>query len=294
VSCVFPTDESPFELIDDTYIKGHYHDTQQRKPKYRTEEKEGRLQIERMKMHLRTDYYYHEEKVFNIIPDSDDFQMLVELIMDSKKSFHIDGRAGCGKTTLIKKLREIKKSGILFLPEPVDEWNKIVDSQGVTILSKYYANQTKYAFSFQMMAFITRIKQLSEAILEYSNKDVIIITERCIFTDREIFAKMLFDDGKIEDIEYSIYLQWFDHFIKDIKIHGIIYVKSDPKVCFQRIGIRNREGESIPIEYLISLDQYHDAWLLSKGNKLILDGNMNYSNNLPEVWINEIDTYLKK
>ena len=64
-----------------------------------------------MKMHLRTDYYYHEEKVFKIVPDSDDFQMLVELIMDSKKSFHIDGRAGCGKTTLIKMLQaEMYKS----------------------------------------------------------------------------------------------------------------------------------------------------------------------------------------
>jgi ABC-type bacteriocin/lantibiotic exporter with double-glycine peptidase domain len=31
--------------------------------------------------------------------------MLVETILNSNQSFHIDGRAGCGKTTLIKMLQ---------------------------------------------------------------------------------------------------------------------------------------------------------------------------------------------
>ena len=210
------------------------------------------------------------------------------------KIFSIEGNIGSGKSTLIAKLKGLNNPGIIFLPEPVDEWNKVVDSQGVNILTKYYSNQSRYAFSFQMMAFITRIKQLKEAVLEYSGTGLIIITERCVFTDREIFEKMLFDSGKIEDIEYSIYLQWFDYFIKDVDICGIIYVKSDPETCFRRIGIRNRLGESIPLDYLVSLDQYHDSWLLNKTNKLVLNGNLEYSIDLPEVWVHEINTYLKK
>ena len=210
------------------------------------------------------------------------------------KIISIEGNIGSGKSTLINKLKDSNNMGIVFLPEPVDEWNKVVDSQGVNILTKYYSNQNRYAFSFQMMAFITRIKQLNEAILKYSNTDLIIITERCVFTDREIFAKMLFDSGKIEDIEYSIYLQWFDYFIKNIDIGGIIYVKSDPETCFDRIGIRNRQGESIPLDYLISLDKYHNTWLIDKPNLLVLNGNLNYLESLPELWTTEINSYLRK
>ena len=34
------------------------------------------------------------------------------------------------------------------------------------------------------------------------NPDAFIITERSLYTDKEVFAKMLYDDKKIEDINY--------------------------------------------------------------------------------------------
>ena len=55
-----------------------------------------------------------------------------------------------------------------------------------------------------MMAFITRVRRLREALEKNPGK--VIVTERSVFTDREIFAKMLHDGDKIEDIEYTIYL----------------------------------------------------------------------------------------
>jgi hypothetical protein len=105
VSCVFKTNESPFSLIDDTYINGYWDDANEMHPKYRKEDKEGRLQVERMKKSIRTDQYYLMMKKFDIIEDTNDFDGLVNSILDSKKSIHIDGRAGCGKTTLIKKIQ---------------------------------------------------------------------------------------------------------------------------------------------------------------------------------------------
>ena len=101
LSCAFPTNDSPFKLVNDTYIVGYFDDDQKKKFKYRKEDKEGRLQVERMKQHIRTEHFYYHHKKFNIIPDSDDFKMLVDTILGSKQSFHIDGRAGCGKTTLV-------------------------------------------------------------------------------------------------------------------------------------------------------------------------------------------------
>ena len=203
------------------------------------------------------------------------------------KIISIEGNIGSGKSTLIKMLK--KKENLIFLPEPVDEWNKIVDSNGTNILEKYYSNQKRYAFSFQMMAYITRLKQLLEC---NASENSIIITERCLYTDREIFAKMLYDSGMIEDIEYSIYLHWFDYFIKNIEINHFIYLRNDPEVCLQRIHIRDRKGETIPIEYLINCHKDHENWLNNKENILVLDGNVNYSDELPEKWISLINSFI--
>ena len=51
----------------------------------------------------RFDEYKHNEIKWNTIQDRDDndFQMLVDQILDSKQSYHIRGRAGTGKSTLI-------------------------------------------------------------------------------------------------------------------------------------------------------------------------------------------------
>ena len=48
---------------------------------------------------------------------------------------------------------------------------------------------------------------------------------------------------------------------KRIKIEGNIYVKADPKTCFDRVKSRGREGENIPIEYLEKCHDYHEKWL---------------------------------
>jgi ABC-type bacteriocin/lantibiotic exporter with double-glycine peptidase domain len=53
---------------------------------------------------LYTDISY--EDVIIIKDDLDNFDILVETILNSNQSFHIDGRAGCGKTTLIKMLQK--------------------------------------------------------------------------------------------------------------------------------------------------------------------------------------------
>ena len=66
--------------------------------------------------------------------------------------------------------------------------------------------------------------------------------------DRNVFAKMLYDDGKIMDTDYAIYLRWFDEFIEDVPIHGYVYLQTDAEVCSARVQKRAREGESIPLD----------------------------------------------
>ena len=182
----------------------------------------------------------------------------------------IEGNIGSGKSTLLRQIGGLPD--VVTVQEPVDEWNLIKDESGKTILELYYADQKKWSFAFQMMAFITRTQKLREAI--DANPGKIIITERSVFTDKHIFAMMLHDSGMINEVEYSIYLHWFDELTRDIKIDRIVYVRTEPDECEWRIKCRDRKGETIPIEYLKSCHEYHENWLRNFDDKLTLNGEM--------------------
>lgn len=208
------------------------------------------------------------------------------------KIISIEGNIGSGKTTLLKRLKhDLKDNGnIIFLREPVDEWLNIKDGNGVSILEKFYKDQERYSFPFQMMAYITRLSILRDAVK--TNSDATIITERSLYTDREVFAKMLFDQGKIEDVNYQIYLKWFDEFAKEYQISKNVYVKTDPEICHQRISKRSRQGEEvIPLEYLKECDKYHEEFLKNETNRILLDGNVDIFENPDTLnsWIDQID-----
>ena len=209
--------------------------------------------------------------------------------------FSIEGNIGSGKSTLEQYLKtnlQLNKYKIKFLDEPVATWNTIKDKDGKTILEKYYNDQDKYAFSFQMMAYISRLSIIRQALREDYD---IIFTERSIYTDRNVFAKMLYDSGKIEDINYSIYLKWFDEFLEDIKDIKIIYLKTDPKIANERVLKRNREGETIPLEYLTMCSDYHNSWIdnLDANSKLVINGNGdNQSCDYYELIMTEIKNFI--
>jgi len=189
--------------------------------------------------------------------------------------YSIEGNIGSGKSTLINALKHDNKirgnSNIIFMEEPVSQWVNIKDNDGVNMIEKFYIDQNKYAFSFQMMAYITRLSMLKKCIRE--NPDAIIICERSLDTDKNIFAKMLYDEGKIESVNYQIYTNWFDEFVSDIPECGIIYVRTHPTTSYERVKKRDRKGETMPLSYLENCHKYHEKWVESDKNfKLLLDG----------------------
>ena len=151
-----------------------------------------------------------------------------------------------------------------------------------------------------MMAYITRLSQLRKEIKNAPDNSI-IITERCLYTDRNVFAKMLYDSGDIEDIEYTIYLKWFDTFAEDFPISKVIYVNTDPEICHMRIEKRSRTGESnIPLEYLQNCHKYHNNMLDVNSqdcvckNQLVLNGNVDMYENKEQIseWIDQINTFI--
>jgi deoxycitidine kinase len=221
--------------------------------------------------------------------------------MSAHVIINIEGNIGTGKSTILSELKktlEIKyPDDVLFLTEPVDKWDTIKDSQDISILKHFYQDSNKYAFPFQIMACCTRISNLKNAINNNPNCKI-IICERSIEADANIFAQMLYDDNVMNEMEHKIYRLFYDEHKDLYKANGYIYLDSNADVCLERIKMRSRDGESnIPIEYLQKCQKYHDKWLKNTNmstNVLILDTNKNvtYNNDDGNVWITKIVNFI--
>lgn len=192
----------------------------------------------------------------------------------------IEGNIGTGKSTFVEILKlAFTDKNIVFLKEPVDQWLTLVDSDGENILGKFYGDQNRWSYSFQMNAFITRCKLIMETI-KSSDPNTIIVMERSVLTDRNVFATLLKETGKIGQMEWALYDQWFYWLTTEFKqvIPDIFfYLKADPSISFERMKIRARgEEDHIPLEYLESVSKKHDLWLTEQKNSTIIDVNEDF------------------
>lgn len=201
------------------------------------------------------------------------------------KIISIEGNIGSGKSTFVEQLKQtLKNESICFLQEPVEQWNKIVDKDGINIVEHYYKDNKRWAFSFQMMAYISRLSLLKKAI--ESNYEI-IITERSLYTDKHVFCQMLYDTNLIEDIEFTIYNKWFEEFniLENIQY---VYLKTDPEISYERVIKRSRSGETIPLSYLINCSHYHDTWLSNEKDVLYINANVENTYENVSQWIQHI------
>jgi deoxyadenosine/deoxycytidine kinase len=198
----------------------------------------------------------------------------------------IEGNVGSGKSTFLKLLEQ---HGYKIILEPVDEWTQLKNSDNKNLLENFYADQQRYAYTFQSIAFRTRIKNLKN----YSGE----LVERSIFTDKNVFAKTCYENGKMNNIEWSDYCSWFDWLSDsfDIKPRGFIYLRADPEINYERIKKRSRSGEeTIPFEYLQELHNKHDSWLMKEKNVLVLNVNADFEHdpNYFKTMLEEIKVFL--
>lgn len=173
----------------------------------------------------------------------------------------IEGNIGSGKSTFVKELQAHWKGDVIVLQEPVNEWMQVRDSTtGKTMLEMFYENPKENAFSFQMMAYVSRYALIRDAMEKHP--ETLLITERCMATDREVFVKMLVEDGVLREVDTQIYNKWVYTLGTQFHPDHIVYIRTRPETCLDRIRMRNRKGEKdIPIEYLEKCHDAHEEWI---------------------------------
>ena len=184
----------------------------------------------------------------------------------NQTKIYIEGNIGSGKSEFIRFLHEL---GFTVIQEPVKIWEEI------GILVEFYKDPKRWAYTFQSLAFATRLSETCSTINNINNTNTIIM-ERSIYTDRNCFTELQVEFGNMTKMEYDTYLAWYNlmeiKFRDEIKADFIIYLRTTPEICYERIKKRSRNGESsIGMEYLRALHDKHEKWLSAgvEGTKII-------------------------
>jgi deoxyadenosine/deoxycytidine kinase len=180
----------------------------------------------------------------------------------------LEGNIGAGKSTVGQRM---KASGLFdFLEEPISLWR---EGFAANLLERMYAEMERWAFTFQIMAFVTRVKTWQEILSRTAHPRVVL--ERSVFTDRHVFAANLHRLGAISEVEWELYCGLWDFLVSQycVQPDHIIYLRTPVEVCLERIRARGRKEESrITLDYLRQIEELHDRWLLGHPAALVLDG----------------------
>ena len=223
-------------------------------------------------------YYKKMYIYFRLFPNSDMvicncFYAIQKLFFAKYKNpivISIDGNIGSGKSTLISEMKKQLKDNkdIIFLQEPVNDWISLTDDKNDNILNKFYKDKDRWSYIFQNFAFITRARIMLDAIKEnkygYFDKPKVIITERSVETDKNVFAKMLFEDKNMTDLEFKLYNEWYTYLYPEIKVNNVVYLRTLPQTAYERMCNRSRKEENtVPKDYIQMVHKFHDDWLTS-------------------------------
>jgi len=203
-------------------------------------------------------------------------------------NIYIDGNISSGKSTLLNLLTPYFENDFEFIQEPVEEWINTTNSTQNNILELFYNFPFRFAFSFQILTMITRLKSIE------NNKNQII--ERSTDCDKNVFVQNCYNNGYIDEIEFKIYNQFYNFVNKKRNNNKYIYLKTLPSTCLSRLLSRNRpeEHHKININYLNDINDLHDEFFKNTEH-LVLNGNEDFENNEEVLlkFVKQIKDYIK-
>jgi deoxyadenosine/deoxycytidine kinase len=169
--------------------------------------------------------------------------------MDMSKRFvAIAGNIGVGKSTLTGLL------GQRLGWEPFYE--AVADNP---YLADFYADMTRYAFHSQMF-FLSRRLRHHRRLLDFPGS---VVQDRSVYEDAEIFARLLHEQGHIEERDYRTYRELYEVLVLFLPPPDlVVYLRASVPTLLKRISSRGREFErGITAEYLEQLNAFYASWM---------------------------------
>ena len=160
----------------------------------------------------------------------------------------IAGIIGAGKSTLARSLAA--HLGYDTYNEPVDD-NPYLDD--------FYDDMNRWGAMMQIHLLFRRFEQHQQIVWK---KKKGAVQDRTIYEDT-IFARMLYEEGFIDERDYETYLGHFN-IMKRFLVYPdiLIYLRVSPETSLQRIQERGRGAENrITLEYMQKLYQGYESFI---------------------------------
>lgn len=159
----------------------------------------------------------------------------------------IAGNIGVGKTMVCDLISE--KLGWDAYYEPV------VDNP---YLEDFYADMRRYSFHLQVF-FLSKRFALQRTLLDRGRSAV---QDRTIYEDTEIFARILYRRGMMEERDYHNYRDLFAEMVRYLQPPDLIlYMRARPETILARIRARARDMEmSIDPDYVREIHESYESW----------------------------------
>jgi len=160
----------------------------------------------------------------------------------------IAGNIGVGKSTLTKLLSEAL------------DWQPFYEANAENpYLADFYMDMGRWSFHSQVF-FLGKRLEHHRLLLDHPNS---VIQDRTVYEDAEVFARNLYEQGKMSERDYDAYrrlYQAISAFLPPPDL--IIYLQASVDTLTAHIARRGREFEqNISPEYLTRLNRLYDGWI---------------------------------
>lgn len=176
----------------------------------------------------------------------------------------IAGTVGVGKSTMTKALADALQFRTSF--ENVDT-NPYLDL--------FYDDFEKWSFHLQIYFLAERFKE-QKRMFEYGGG---FIQDRSIYEDTGIFAKMHWEKGTMNNVDYETYTNLFEAMVMTPYFPHpdlLIYLEGSIEDILSRIQERGRVMEQqTPVDYWLEMHQRYENWINSFNGCPVLRLNIN-------------------
>jgi len=180
--------------------------------------------------------------------------------MAERKFIAIAGNIGSGKSSLLDFLTSTYDVSPFYEPNDANPY-----------LQDFYQDMRRWAFQSQLFFLSSKFRIHQEA----DRTPGVVIQDRTIFEDAEIFATALHQMRKIDRRDWHTYWTFYQTILAAIKPPDLmIYLRCPMRTLRQRIRLRGRPMEQdIPLSYLKRLERLYEAWIenYTLGDVLVLD-----------------------